>query len=179
MKNLFVLVITILSFPFLNISQEIERDEKTGMAKISKIIEVDSMSSQQLFDHTMKWIKLNYANPENVISTTIGNEFIRGNGVKQNITSSGGLASNLRYLFKFDFKENRVRILYTDFVVRTGTNLVSAETYFYKKNGDLKKGSLSMKMKYAIQENIYNLIKNYENSLLYGFSDNSDESDDW
>lgn len=82
---------------------------KDGFNTTSVITEVDGLTSEELYNKTLKWIKTNYTNPDEVINTTIENEKVRFTGVKQNFTSSSSVLFTVRYIIEVSFKDGRYK----------------------------------------------------------------------
>ena len=171
-----ILVTILLMAINITIAQNLEYNSKTDKMEIKHIVEVDSISAGDLYSIGKKWIKKTYSNPSSVIKSDIEFEMIRGNGaVIDGIKFKAGNGT-LKYIFTFDFKENKVRLVYTDFTIRLNAGTYPAKFYFYKKNGDKRKeSSQSTAVKYGIESNILSLIKDFENTLKYGFDDSGDD----
>lgn len=160
-----VIILLFVLFSLSSFSQEVLRNEVTWKAEITEGVIIEGKDVSTLYTSVKNWIQRIYKNPSDVIKGDIENEMIQGDGYAQNAIQFDISTSNLKYHFHFEIKDNKISIVYSDFEISTGSGYYSAETYLYKKNGDLKENSKSISVKEGIEKEIGSLIKSLISAL--------------
>ena len=154
---------------------------QTGLNPKYLVVEIDSLSKNELFKKSINWIKETYKNPDKVIKTTIDNEKVRFEGFKSNdiCINNGMICYDVLYTIEVAFKDNKYKFtpISLEFGVGSMTpiDLADGNSLFYNKKGYLKK------MYKTVPNSIDNLFNELNKSLekyLTTETKNS-ESDDW
>lgn len=119
------------------------------------VLEVDGLSSKQLYDNAMRYIKQNYANPEEVLKGEIDGEYIKFDTYVENFllynNSGAKIPIEAKYTTELKFKDSKVRyeiifldMYYYNVSLNTTTKVLYSGGLFdgyiiYKKNGKLFK----------------------------------------
>ena len=111
--NKIILFIFILSVHFSMAQDDLYKFDINGLSPEYIVVEIDSMTQEQLFKKTINWIKETYKNPDEVIKTTIENDKVRFEGAKQNGLCIMALGmpncSNVRYQIEIAFKDGKYK----------------------------------------------------------------------
>ena len=142
------------------------------------VIEKEGASTQEMYDATIEWIKINYTNPDEVIKSQINGEYIRMTGTApvEKVT--------LKHYITFTFKEGKVKMKVTnvDVLAWGGTTKgmvnVDASNYFQFENLYNKKGKLRpTRNKY--KNYMVKKINSLSTSLSEYIANPIDTDDDW
>lgn len=155
------------------------------------VTNIDSLSSNQLYEKTINWIKDTYKNPEEVIKAKFENEKVRFTGYNPTHLSSKVLMSTIfydvRYTVEISFKDNKYKFEPTSLEIYVNPSEYGAggwspinldiTTGYYKKNG-LINPSFS-----EFPNQISSLFNDLEDSLeTYLLKENNtlkDKENDW
>lgn len=101
------LIISLLfMLPFMFFAQQPVRFEFTEKAMNSYIVtEVDGKSSADIYKGTIEWIKKNYDRPDEVIITTVENDYVRFQGFSDVIADM----DPIRYTAEISIKDNKYK----------------------------------------------------------------------
>lgn len=150
------------------------------------VVEIDSISKQDLFNKTINWIKDNYKNPDEVIKTTIDNSKIRMEGYGSNIIKYKGwgvLDIPGKYIIEISFRDGKYKfdplgVTYIlDQPIGEVPILISDTSQYYKN----RKGEINNMFKY-FPLSVENLFNDLNKSLYDYILNNKDENlnnDDW
>ena len=83
MKTIKLLLIALL-FSFNSFGQEKFIFNKQGLTDFV-VVNIDSLSNDQIYNKTINWIKESYTNPDEVIKTSIDGDKVRIEGFKDNL----------------------------------------------------------------------------------------------
>ena len=156
--------------------------------KIEKIvIDIDSMSQQDVYAKTLNWVQITYANPAEVLKANIPNELIRINGYAKNVFGwkTFGVMNyyNVKYTLEIEVKESRIRLSYLPnefYVANSGQKCLFGYDMFFTEQKDNKRGrEAKAKLDNALinfEINVAVLVNNLYDYLLKS-ADNTD--DDW
>ena len=141
---------------------------KTSLINQFVVLEKDNLSQGDGYKKINEWIKRSYSSPENVIKSTIENEYIKINGFSAELTNFnyGGKTKSMDgyYTLTFEFKPNKIKIeiisLYRIYNGRT-IDFGNAPNELY---------SLAYKQ---IPKTINNLVAEINNYI------NDNKNDDW
>lgn len=144
-----------------------------------KVINVDSASASDLYKRCDRWVTKTFKSPDKVVKARLENEEIRGEGFDPDavaLAEGMGVYGNLRYTFKIEVKENRVRItIYEMEITTSGMAGTPIEHYLYKKDGSERDSKQSKGVKEGATKTANYLIL----SLEQGLRENSKKGDDW
>lgn len=132
--------------PILVLSQEIKVNEESEKYEYQQIIELEGKSKNELFDKTKEWIALNYKSAHDVVqyeSKENGKIIAKGNFV----SSMFGKKGWVRHTVIFDFKDNKMRVTYTDF------------SYYSSGSGDMPFEQKMFSKKKLIKNTKKNILK--------------------
>jgi len=176
MKKITFIILFISS---LNYSQENFKYGENGLSPKFLVIKIDSLKQNQIYENAVKWIKLNFKNPDEVIETSVENEMIRFTVIKQRVLSIGKskpIDYDLKYTISISFKDGKYKF-------EPLSNMVKASDYNYGwipfdlNNGKLyfKKGKMIEKFdQYVIR------IPEFLNNLSLEIKRTSEKTkDDW
>jgi hypothetical protein len=182
------LIITFCSF--LIIAQLSAQSEfnygVVGLTPEYVVIEIDSLSENDLYQRSLDWIKETYSNPDEVIQMTMENEKIRIEGYKENAwhTESMGVFTylNVKYTIVLAFKNGRVKFepqslqSYNSMGQEWGVTLRSSKV-LYKNNGQLRNAYQTSEGE--IGEVFNSLVKSLNAYLKGSHKEKEDDNDDW
>ncbi|MBI9041250.1 DUF4468 domain-containing protein [Lutibacter sp.] len=143
MKNLLLTVTIILSN--LSFGQEIPQLKLTPNGVEPIVIEVDDISTAELYNKALNWVQETYKNPNKVLKANIENEKIRIDGFASNAWwyKSMGIQNsyNMEYSIEISFKDGRYRFEYIvgQFFIAGGQKVLYDYRTFYKKDGVIRK----------------------------------------
>lgn len=159
------LLLLFLSIISIGASQSLKLDSLSGKYRSTGVMQVDSSKKELLFSKTKEWIALTYKSANEVIQLAdkeIGKIVLKG-AFHTNMFMKEG---SLEHTLVFDFKDGKVRYLYTDF------------SYYSPGSGKMAFESRMMSKKKLFEnteENISSSMKSLRNYLL----DNSKQSNEW
>lgn len=150
------------------------------------VVEIDSMSQQELFNTTLNWIKDNYENPDEVIKTTIDNSKIRMEGYGRDIIKYKGISVvdiPGKYVIEISFKDGKYKFdpfevsYILDYPIGEVGILISDPSYYYNnRRGVIKKSYQYFPISV---EKLFNDL----NSSLFNFiisnKGGSSDNEDW
>lgn len=162
-----LLFFIMMSFTFsTSFGQSLKIDSLSGKYQSTGIIQVDSLKKDQLFSKTKEWIALNYKSANDVIQLAdkeTSKIILKGNFSTSMFMKQGWLGHTL----VFDFKDGKLRYLYTDF------------SYYSEGSGSMNFESRNMGFKRKIikatEENILSSILSLQKYL----ASNSGKNDNW
>jgi hypothetical protein len=106
-----------------------------------------------------------------VITAKIDNELVKGRGaVVKGVNISGGVRSNLQYIFTIDVKDEKIR--YTMNNMQVGTYAI--ETYLYKSDGSMRTNAQANAIDESVTDIARALIISLENQIKL-----PSKKDDW
>ena len=73
------------------------------------VMNVNSVTGQDLFNKTLNWVKTNWQNPDRVIKMTIPNEKIRIEGFQQGLLVVKKITMGCGYTIEISFKDNKLK----------------------------------------------------------------------
>jgi hypothetical protein len=156
--------------------------------KIEKIvIEIDSMSQQDVYTKILNWVQITYENPEEVLKANIPNELIRINGYAKNVFGWEQFGAmnyyDVKYSLEMEVKESRIRLSYWPkefYVANSGQKCLFGYDLFFTDQKDNKRGREAKekidKALIEFERSVNNLVNNLYDYLLET-TDNTD--DDW
>ncbi|MCG8796638.1 DUF4468 domain-containing protein [Tenacibaculum finnmarkense] len=176
MKNIAFIILFISS---LSYSQGNFKYEENGLSPKFLVIKVDSLKQNQVFEKAMKWIKLNYKNPDEVIETSVENEIIRFTGIEQRVLSIGKskkIDYDLKHTISISFKDGKYKFEPLNIMVKA-SDFNYGWIPFDLNNGKMyfKKGKMIKKFdQYVIK------IPEFLNNLSLEIKKTSEKTeDDW
>ena len=143
MKNLFLTLTIFLSN--LSFGQEIPQLKLTPNGVEPIVVEVDNISTAELYKKALNWVQETYKNPDKVLKANIENEKIRIDGFASNAWwyKSMGIQNsyNMEYSIEISFKDGRYRFEYIvgQFFIDGGQKVLYDYKTFYKKDGEIRK----------------------------------------
>jgi uncharacterized protein involved in exopolysaccharide biosynthesis len=150
---------------------QVKIDYVNGQAVVQHIIDAPDKSAQVLYEAVNRWVVERYVNPENVITAKIDNELVKGRGaVVKGVNISGGVRSNLQYIFTIDVKDEKIR--YTMNNMQVGTYAI--ETYLYKSDGSMRTNAQANAINESVTDIARALIISLENQMKL-----PSKKDDW
>lgn len=196
MKNL---VLMLVMFVFGSVqSQEKFVYNSDGLTQ-GLVVEIESVSQEDIYQKSINWIKESYNNPDEVIVTRIENEKIRFSGYERKclMTKSLGMKgyNDVRYTVEVSFKDGKYRFevisleSYTEpssitrggwgqiNLVGNGLSGVFGRVKFYKKSGKIK--SVFKYYPENIERLFNGLNDNLKNYLMRKNNLKHDSSSDW
>lgn len=153
MKKTFLFILTF--FTVQTIFGQILKDSLSGKYQCTGIVLVDSVKKDELFSRTKEWIALNYKSANDVIQLAdkeTSKIILKGNFSTSLFLKQGWLGHTL----VLDFKDGKLRYLYTDF------------NYYSQGSGSMGFESSMMSKKKIIkttEENIASSILNLKKYL--------------
>jgi hypothetical protein len=183
MKHLLLLLFCV---PLIGFGQETPKFNFTP--QIEKIVlEIDSMSQQDVYTKTLNWVQTTYVNPREVLKADIPNELIRINGYAKNVfgweTFGVMYYYDVKYTLEIEVKESRIRLSYwpNEFYVASSAQKCNFgyEIFFAEQKANNKGRKAKEKLDKALidfESNANNLVYNLYDYLLKS-NDNTD--DDW
>lgn len=102
-------IITLLILSNASYTQTKFAFTKNGLTPEHVVSDADSISSTDLYNETLKWIKNTYKNPEKVIDSKIENDHIQITSIKENAIKVDNRHLHLRFTIKISFKTGQYR----------------------------------------------------------------------
>lgn len=171
-KIIFTLVIITLS---LVSYCQIPMTSANGRALFQTVIEVDSVPADELYQKVNRWILNTYKSPDDVVKASIENELVRGEGYADNaIETSLVLIGGLKYSFKIDVKEGKVRFTMYDMKCLFPKQQWEVDTYVLKRDGTFRTNYQATDVKDGCTRVANDLIRSLESALI-----NADRPEDW
>jgi len=116
---LLAIVTAMMALPVTVESQEIPKDEKSGLFSYHEVVKVDSISADELYSRAKSWIALTYKSANDVIQLddqNAGRIIVKGNfGIIYYANQAW-----VNHTLTIDFKEGRYRYDLTSFVFDNG-----------------------------------------------------------
>ena len=146
MKSKRVAVILAIFISNVLIGQEIPQLKLTRGGVEAIIVEVDGLSTSEIYNKAKSWVQETYKNPDKVLKADIANEKIRINGYANDAwwNKSLGIKStmDMEYTVEISFKDGKYRFVYNVgqfYVSGAGKAYYSYSSFFKKKNGEVRK----------------------------------------
>ena len=171
MKKIILVLAVILSISAYSQETEFKYTKETGFTDY--VVTNVTGSQSELYAKSIKWIKENYINPDEVIKMQIENEKIRFEGVKIdyicNTYGKQTACANVKYLVEVSLKDGKYKLdpieLNAFNVAGTFEVPLNNLSIYYDKKGQLLKGSENTLIK--IQE-LFNGINLSLNDYING-----------
>jgi hypothetical protein len=159
----FLLLILSFSYFINSFGQNLEIDSSTGLYYKSDIIIFDSLTKEEIFNKSLKWVSVNYKNPEKVIKfkdLETGEIIIEGNFSTNLFMKEGWI----RHKLILQFKDGKLKYSFSNLV------------YYSTGSGEMPLEGTMFSKKKVIQEtelNINNSIESLKSQIL------EKKSSDW
>jgi hypothetical protein len=108
-------------------SQSTQWEVENKKSRIEKIFVIDGKSASDLYRSVNHWLSATFKNPETVLRSRVENEFIKGESIQMIKINSSDAA--LRYSFRIDIKEAKVRVIFSDATITYSMAHDSDESY--------------------------------------------------
>lgn len=161
--NKLILIFSLLTAISIN-AQAIYKATPTEFVSDNNVFEVSEKDAIELYQLTKNWIVKNYPNPNQAIIHDEENKAIK---IKYFFDIQETKRLKVKYHLLLDFKDNKVRITFTDVAKTYQTNY---DNFFYK-NGERKE--------YKDIQKSLNIIDNYVSKFVDDYVNYLREGDKW
>lgn len=185
-KNILLIFMTLLTAntfsQSLVVTQEGFRDE-SNLDNNYVVLEFENKDAEDLYNSAVKYISLNYKNPDEVISGQVENDFIKYNTYVSNFPEAKSawvnLDLNTKYTTLLSFKDNKVKYEIVSINMENIDGIRLAFTgsawdgnhTIYNKKGKLKKEDAKTQLESYFNNDIQ--------SVLSALNGESSSEDDW
>lgn len=144
MKNIFCLFISFISIT-ISQAQEIPLLKLTKNGVIPVTIEIENLTSNNIYNKTLSWVNANYLNPKDAIKENIENSKLKVEGFKRRAWwyKSMGIKNynHMFYTIEVEFKNEAFIFNYEvgDFFMDEGNSAQYDYKMFFKKDGSVRK----------------------------------------
>lgn len=170
MKNILLLSIFLCS-NYLLIAQS-TYNEINQNSEMQNVLEFESKSASELYSFVNLWIADHYKNANEVIDADIKNTKIVVNGIAPGVVkmiSANAGNQDLNYRTTFDFKDNKIRITYSNLKCP-----YAYSSYVYKKDGTVRTTKQATFCKESTNGYLISEIESIKESI-----EKSDQEEDW
>jgi hypothetical protein len=108
-------------------SQSTQWEVENKKSRLEKIFVVDGKNASDLYRAVNHWLTATFKNPETVLRSRVENEFLKGEAIQMIKINSSEAA--LRYSFRIDIKEAKVRVIFSDATITYSMAHDSDESY--------------------------------------------------
>ncbi|MBE2272743.1 MAG: DUF4468 domain-containing protein, partial [Flavobacteriales bacterium] len=155
MKKIFLLII----FSFgLSFGQTEFKFGENGVNKFT-VTEVPGKTATEIYQKSIEWIKKTYVGPDQVIITTVENDYIRFQGIGKNIYCVNAMGKNcddIKYTIELNFKDDKFKTEIIQ-VERHATTSIAPFTkywsdmtkFYFTKNSDLYNNKGEIRSRFA------------------------------
>ncbi len=173
MKNL----ILFFTIAFFSLSAHAQKFEVTPQGVAPIVIQIDSLTVEQIYTKTKLWVNDAYKNPEEVIAVDEENVRLRLNAYSSAGYTVSAMGSTTVYPYDYtlniQIKEGRIRLTYTPTdVYWQGSSSKLNLSKWFKSNGDVIKRYSEPKE--TLEEGMNLLLAN-----LINFLNGESTEDDW
>src|SRR5690606_4357629 len=163
MKSL-ILLFSLMAITTINAQEADYKAFPTELRAENNVFEVSGKNASELYQLTKSWIAREYTNPQRVIKLDDENKTIKIN-YHFDITSPSKV--KVKYNLLFDFKDDKVRVTFTDIGDTYGTKY----TKFFDEYGSPKKSK-------SVQKSI-NTLENYVSKFVDDYVAYLQKGNDW
>jgi hypothetical protein len=177
MKN--IILFLSLSISLYGYSQEtVFKFTKDGFTDFI-VSNCENKTQSEIYKKTIDWISLNYKNPKEVIQSQIENEFIRFEGVSDDLVCANGMKKmcyTSKYLIEISIKEGRYKFDVISIKQLGNGNWYDVEINnlekYYNKNGEPK-------TVYKYYPNIADFFNSINKSLVDSINSSVKNTEGW
>jgi hypothetical protein len=166
----FSLLTSVLLLGFIVSNAQVTLDYNNGSAQFQKIIDMDSVTSDDIYKSVNRWITLNFKNPEKVIQSKVENESVKGSSFKAKgvrLSEQPAEYADLTYAFSIDIKGSRVKFVMNTMKAITKSGTRSIEYFVYKPDGTERGSVPGINVKGSLTQLANSLISSLHSSLLH------------
>lgn len=164
MKKL-LLLFSLMAITTINAQKADYKAVPNELVAENNVFEVKGKSASELYNLTKSWISTNYQNPEKVMLFDDENRTIKIKYFFEIDTNSiNPKKVKVKYNLLFDFKDEKVRIMFTDIGNTTYTNYSS----FFDKKGNRSKFKYAVKSIDILEDYASKFVDDYVSYLQKG-----------
>ena len=189
MKKLLLLLIISITH-FYNAQSPTQFEFTSNAMNPFIVTEVQNKSATELYQKSLEWIKKNYKSPDDVIITTVENDYIRFRGIANNLRCwklVSYACSDVQYETEITFKDGKFKFEILNFEEKDKDPFNDFRTYwkninalFYTNNKTLYNKDGELKKQYVGYINkIPSYFNNLNSELKSYIEESSQQKNDW